>query len=121
MLDTHAGAGGYALGEGLARRTGEAEAGIGRLVASPRAGMPAAVVRYLAAVAAYGKDGRDFDGAVGRVGGDSDDRAVLPQETGGLPAHAEGEAGEMGSFGGEEVEEVPLRHEGDEFGVSGEV
>ena len=41
VLDTHAGAGGYALGEGPARRTGEAEAGIGRLVASPRAGMPA--------------------------------------------------------------------------------
>ena len=38
---------------GLARRTGEAEAGIARLVGAPRAGMPAAVARYLAAVAAY--------------------------------------------------------------------
>ncbi len=53
VLDTHAGAGGYALGEGPARRTGEADAGIARLVSSPRAGMPPAVVRYLAAVAAY--------------------------------------------------------------------
>ena len=53
VLDTHAGAGGYDLGSGLARRTGEAEAGIVRLAAAPRAGMPAAVVRYLAAVAAY--------------------------------------------------------------------
>src|SRR5260370_33881131 len=53
VLDTHAGAGGYALGEGPARRTGEAEAGIARLANSPRAGMPPAVVRYLAAGAAY--------------------------------------------------------------------
>src|SRR5260370_35223367 len=52
VLDTHAGAGGYALGEGPARRTGEAEAGIARLASSPRAGMPPAGVRYLAAVAA---------------------------------------------------------------------
>ena len=53
VLDTHAGAGGYDLGGGLARRTGEAEAGIVRLAAAPRAAMPAAVTRYLAAVAAY--------------------------------------------------------------------
>jgi 23S rRNA (adenine2030-N6)-methyltransferase len=53
VLDTHAGAGGYDLAGGLASRTGEAEAGIVRLMAAPRAGMPAAVVRYLAAVAAY--------------------------------------------------------------------
>ena len=53
VLDTHAGAGGYDLAGELAARTGEAEAGIARLVAAPRAGMPAAVARYLAAVAAY--------------------------------------------------------------------
>jgi 23S rRNA (adenine2030-N6)-methyltransferase len=53
VLDTHAGAGGYDLGSGPARRTGEAEAGIARLAAAPRAGMPPAVARYLAAVAAY--------------------------------------------------------------------
>jgi 23S rRNA (adenine2030-N6)-methyltransferase len=53
VLDTHAGAGGYDLGAGLAARTREAEAGIQRLMAMPRAGMPAAVARYLAAVAAY--------------------------------------------------------------------
>jgi 23S rRNA (adenine2030-N6)-methyltransferase len=53
VLDTHAGAGGYDLGGRLARRTGEAEAGVARLVAAPRPGMPAAVARYLAAVAAY--------------------------------------------------------------------
>lgn len=53
VLDTHAGAGGYDLGGELAGRTGEAEAGIARLAAAPREGMPAAVTRYLAAVAAY--------------------------------------------------------------------
>lgn len=53
VLDTHAGVGGYDLAAGLAARTREAEAGIVRLMAMPRAGMPAAVARYLAAVAAY--------------------------------------------------------------------
>jgi 23S rRNA (adenine2030-N6)-methyltransferase len=53
VLDTHAGAGGYDLAGSLARRTGEAEAGIGRLAAAPRTGAPSAVARYLAAVAAY--------------------------------------------------------------------
>jgi 23S rRNA (adenine2030-N6)-methyltransferase len=55
VLDTHAGAGGYDLAGSQARRTGEAEAGIVRLMAEPRAGMPGAVVRYLAAVQAYAR------------------------------------------------------------------
>jgi len=53
-LDTHAGAGLYALGGKDARRTGEAEGGIGRLLAAssdPRAMVPA-IQRYLDAVAA---------------------------------------------------------------------
>lgn len=53
VLDTHAGAGGYDLAGGEARRTGEAEAGILGLAKASRAGMPPAVARYLAAVAAY--------------------------------------------------------------------
>ena len=53
VLDTHAGAGGYDLGGALSQRTREAEAGVSRLMAAPRTGMPGAVVRYLAAVAAY--------------------------------------------------------------------
>ncbi|MBS0548317.1 MAG: 23S rRNA (adenine(2030)-N(6))-methyltransferase RlmJ [Proteobacteria bacterium] len=53
VLDTHAGTGGYDLGGGMAARTGEAEAGIGRLMAAPKAGTPGAVARYLAAVSAY--------------------------------------------------------------------
>ena len=43
VLDTHAGTGGYDLGGPLAARTQEAEAGIHRLMAAPRSGMPAAV------------------------------------------------------------------------------
>jgi 23S rRNA (adenine2030-N6)-methyltransferase len=53
VLDTHAGTGSYDLGSQMAARTSEAEAGIARLLAAPKAGMPAAVVRYLAAVSAY--------------------------------------------------------------------
>lgn len=64
VLDTHAGTGGYDLADARARRTGEAEAGIGRLEALPRAGMPGAVARYLAAVAAYD---RKFGHSGGRV------------------------------------------------------
>src|SRR5688572_7586522 len=53
VLDTHAGAGGYDLAGDAARRTGEAAAGIARLVEAAKAGAPPAVARYLAAVAAY--------------------------------------------------------------------
>jgi 23S rRNA (adenine2030-N6)-methyltransferase len=53
ILDTHAGAGGYDLLAPEAGRTREAEAGILRILAAPRAGIPGAVARYLAAVVAY--------------------------------------------------------------------
>jgi 23S rRNA (adenine2030-N6)-methyltransferase len=69
VLDTHAGAGGYDLASGLARRTGEAEAGIARLIASPRAGMPPAAARYLAAVAAYDRKFGPAGGGVRRYPG----------------------------------------------------
>ncbi len=63
VLDSHAGAGGYDLAGGQARRTAEAEAGIVRLAAAPRAAMPPAIARYRAAVAAYDrKFGRSTDG-----------------------------------------------------------
>ena len=63
VLDTHAGTGGYDLGGSRSGRTGEAEGGILRLWDAPRQGMPEAVVRYLAAVAAYD---RKFGGGRGR-------------------------------------------------------
>lgn len=57
-LDTHAGAGVYALGDDAAQRTGEAEGGLLRLLAAPPA--DPAVARYLDAVracrAACGED-----------------------------------------------------------------
>jgi len=64
VLDTHAGAGGYDLGGALAVRTRESEAGVARLMVTPRAGMPAAVARYLAAVTAYD---RKFGATTGGV------------------------------------------------------
>lgn len=69
VLDTHAGAGGYDLGGGIARRTGEAKAGIVRLMALPRAGMPAALARYLAAVAAYDRKFGRGNGSLGHYPG----------------------------------------------------
>ena len=53
VLDSHAGAGGYDLAGDEARQTGEADAGVLHLALADRAGMPAAVGRYLVAVAAY--------------------------------------------------------------------
>lgn len=62
VLDTHAGAGGYDLAGGHARRTREAEAGVGRLAGAPRNDMPPAVMRYLATVAAYDRKFGPNDG-----------------------------------------------------------
>lgn len=69
VLDTHAGAGGYDLGGSQARRTGEAEAGIGRLMTESRTGMPPAVARYLAAVQAYDRKFGPPGGALHRYPG----------------------------------------------------
>ncbi len=78
VLDTHAGTGGYDLAGSLARRTGEAEAGVVRLAAAPRTGMPAAVVRHLAAVAAY-------DRKFGPAGGPA--QALVPARRGWCARH----------------------------------
>lgn len=75
----------------------------------------------MAAIAADGERGRDFDWAVRCVGEDAGGDAVLLDEAGCLPTHAQSEVGEASGFGGEEVEKVPLRHEGDELGVRGKV
>ncbi len=69
VLDTHAGAGGYDLGGSLAQRTGEAESGISRLATAPRDGMPGAVARYLAAVAAYDRKFGPASGSLRRYPG----------------------------------------------------
>lgn len=69
VLDTHAGAGGYDLTADRARRTGEAEAGIVRLMAQAGAGMPGAVARYLSAVQAYDRKFGAVGGALRRYPG----------------------------------------------------
>src|SRR5204863_962639 len=69
VLDTHAGAGGYDLSGALAQRTREADGGIVQLMAALRAGMPAAVARYLAAVSAYNGKFGPAGGKPGRYPG----------------------------------------------------
>jgi 23S rRNA (adenine2030-N6)-methyltransferase len=56
VLDTHAGRGRYALAEGDARKTGEADQGILRLSTAAR--LPEPVEAYLRAVAAHNPPGR---------------------------------------------------------------
>jgi len=75
----------------------------------------------VAAVAADGQGGGDFDWTVGCVGTHAGGEAVLLDETGSLPAHAQSKGGKAACLFGEEIEEVPLRHEGDEFAVGGDV
>ncbi len=75
----------------------------------------------VAAVAADGEGGGDLDRAVGGVGADAGGGAVVLEEAGRLPSHAELEGGVARGLLGEEVEEIPLRHEGDELRVGGEV
>ena len=69
VLDTHAGAGSYDLAASPASRTREAETGIVRLMAMARKAKPAAVSRYLAAVAAYDRKFGPSAGAVRRYPG----------------------------------------------------
>ena len=52
---------------------------------------------------------------------DSGDSAAGLDESGGFVLHEEMEGGEIGGMGREEVEEVPLRHESDEFCLSGKM
>ena len=76
----------------------------------------------VAAVAAYDEGGVDFGGAGGGVGADADDAVVgVFDEAGDFVLHEEVEVGELCGLGGEEVEEVPLGHEGDELFVGGEM
>jgi len=76
----------------------------------------------VAAIATDGESGWNLYGPVWSVGQDAPDSAVpFLDEAGGLPTHSKGEAGEASGLGCDEVEEVPLRHERDEFGVGGEV
>ena len=75
----------------------------------------------VAAIAANGERSMNLNGTVGRFDLNADDLCAGVEEAGNFVLHEEMECGELGGFGGEEVEEVPLRHERDEFGCGGEV
>ena len=79
----------------------------------------------VAAVAADGEVGADFDGAVGSVGADAGDAAGVGSAAASRPVASQPmrrvKVGIARGFFGEEVEEVPLRHEGDEFCDGGKV
>jgi hypothetical protein len=77
--------------------------------------------RGVATVAANYERGVDFGGAGGRVDADAGDTGAGFDEAGYFVFHEEMEAGEMGGLGGEEVEKVPLGHEGDELCVGREM
>ncbi len=79
----------------------------------------------VAAVAAYGEVGGDVDGTVWSFGANAGDgwavRAIGVEKIGGFVLHEEVEVRVLASFAGEEVEEIPLGHKGDESGVGGKV
>ena len=59
--------------------------------------------------------GADFDVAVRRFGAHADDAVALRDQIGGLGLHAQMEFRIALALLGEEIEEVPLRHQRDEF------
>src|SRR5882757_7989036 len=73
------------------------------------------------AVATDGEGGWNLYLAFRRVCEDSGGDAVMLYQAGRLPPHAQCECRELRSLGGEKVEEVPLRHKGNEFCVCGQV
>jgi hypothetical protein len=76
----------------------------------------------VAAVATNDESGSDVDWTGGSVDVYADDAVVVVlDEAGGFVFHEEVEVGEGRGLCGEEVEEVPLGHEGDEFCVGGYV
>ena len=75
----------------------------------------------VSAIAAYDEGCVNFDRTCGGVGANSCDPIFGFDEASGFVLHEEVEVGEFSGLRGEEVEEVPLRHEGDELRMSGEV
>src|SRR5437763_672790 len=75
----------------------------------------------VASVAANGGGCRNLHSTVRRFGENSGRDAVFLYQSGCFPTHAKLESGEPRGFGGEEVEEVPLRHQGDELRVRWEM
>jgi len=76
----------------------------------------------VAAVAADHQGGADVDRAGGGVGVDADDAMVVVfDESGDFVFHEKAERWEVCGLRGEEVEEVPLGHQGNEFCMSGQM
>ncbi len=75
-------------------------------------------------VAAVGTDresGADGFGALRSFGDDADDSVVFDEQVDGFVLHEQIEFREGFAFFGEEIEEVPLGHDADEFAVGGEM
>src|SRR4029078_9956298 len=75
----------------------------------------------MAATAANGETGADVQLAVRRRHVNADDAPVLLDQTGRLCAHAQIESLIEPGMSGDEIEEIPLRHQRDEFAVHWQV
>jgi hypothetical protein len=75
----------------------------------------------VAAIAADDEGGTNLDLAGWGVGADAGDAVAGFDKAGGFVLHQEMKAGQLRGLRGEEIEEVPLRHEGNELGVGGEM
>ena len=75
----------------------------------------------VAAVGADGEGGADGFGTLRGFGDDADHAIVSLEQVDGFVLHEEIEFWKSFGFFGEEIEEVPLGHDGDEFAVGGEV
>src|ERR1700730_12926428 len=63
----------------------------------------------------------DLDLAPRRLDAQAGDGITLADEVGRLGAHHQAEAPVALAFAGQEIEEIPLRHEGEELGTRGQV
>lgn len=76
----------------------------------------------MATVATNDEGGLNVDWARRSVGVDADDAMVVAfDKAGNLVFHEEAEGGKVCGLRDEEVQEVPLRHEGDELRVRGKM
>src|SRR5580692_6508943 len=66
-----------------------------------------------------GKAGANLDMATRSRGEDSRDASLLREQILRFGLHQKMEIGKAFRFGGEEVEKIPLRHQGDEFAAGG--
>jgi hypothetical protein len=69
------------------------------------------------AVAAHDQIGQDLERAAGSLGAHAEDAAILFDEFRSLGLHLQLKRGERTCVVRQEVQEVPLRHEGDELAV----